>query len=147
MFKNEVLSRDKVKDHWMGFIYLIKLTNPSTKEILYYIGKKNFYTLSKRPLSKKETSLDKRKKTYKRVKTFNYEKYESSSDRVKELKENGWLLEKRILRICTKKGELTYFEVKYLMQYDVLRQDQFINDNILGKFFRKHLIQDEDEEI
>lgn len=147
LFKNEILSKDKIQEDWIGFIYLITLVNPNTGEKVYYIGKKNFYTLSKRPLAKKEISSDKRRKNYKRVKTFNYEKYDSSSDRVKELKEDGWILQKRILRICKSKGALTYYEVMYLMKYDVLQRSEFINDNILGKFYRTHLIQDEDEEI
>lgn len=146
IFKNETITNDKVKDSWYGFIYLIILTNPENGDQKYYIGKKNFYTLAKRKLGKKEMPTDKRLKTYKRVKTFTFEKYESSSSNVLELKNQGWKSEKKILRICKAKGELTYFEVVYQIKFDVLRSDKFLNDNILGSFYRKHLAEKEDLE-
>jgi hypothetical protein len=146
-FKGKEINRNNVEDSWYGFVYLITLTNPETLEKKYYIGKKNFYTMAKRPLGKKEIPTDKRLKTYKRVKTFTFEKYESSSSSVLELKEQGWLSEKSIIRICKTKGELTYFEVVYQIKCDVLRRNDFLNDNILGSFYRKHLIEKEEETI
>ena len=42
------------------------------------------------------------------------------------------------------KKELTYFECKYLFINEVLegRSHQYINDNILGKFYRKDFIHE-----
>ena len=46
--------------------------------------------------------------------------------------------ERKILVICKTKKELTYFECKYLFINEVLEtRDNYINDNILGKFYRK----------
>ncbi len=144
-FKNQVIKNEDVKDSWYGFIYLLVLTDPITNLKAYYVGKKNFYTMAKRKLGKKEIPTDKRLKTYKRVKTFTFEKYDSSSSSVKELIESGWKLEKKIIRICKSKGELTYFEVVYQIKFDVLRRSNFLNDNILGSFYRKHLLEKEEE--
>ena len=43
---------------------------------------------------------------------------------------------------------MTYFEIKYQMIYQVLEKpDEFFNDNILGKFFTKDLVNIEFEDI
>ena len=44
-----------------------------------------------------------------------------------------------VLKLCKNKKELTYWETKMLFQYNVLEDDRYINDNILGKFYRKDL--------
>jgi len=55
--------------------------------------------------------------------------------------------ERTILKICNDKKSLTYFEVKYQMIYQVLEKpDEFFNDNILGKFYTRDLINTEFEE-
>ena len=42
--------------------------------------------------------------------------------------------------MCPDKKTMTYFEAKYQMIYQVLeKQDEFFNDNILGKFYTKDL--------
>ena len=46
-----------------------------------------------------------------------------------------------VLRLCKTKKELTYYECKYLFDYNVLEPNSgFINDNILGKFYSKDLV-------
>ena len=46
--------------------------------------------------------------------------------------------ERRILYYVPNKKLLTYFECKYLFINEVLEQDGvYINDNVLGKFYRK----------
>lgn len=141
-FKNKVLTKDDVKEDWEGFVYVLIFTNIKTKEVKFYIGKKNFYTNSKRPLGKKELSTDKRKKTYKRVKTYNFEKYCGSSEVLTDYIDNiDWTFEKKIIRICKTKGDLTYYEAKYLMMYDALKRNIFLNNNILGTFYRKNLTE------
>ena len=48
--------------------------------------------------------------------------------------------ERTILKCVQTKKQLTYFEIKYQMLYQVLEKpDEFFNDNILGKFFTKDL--------
>ena len=42
------------------------------------------------------------------------------------------------LKLASNKKLLTYYESKYQMIYHVIEKpDEFINDNILGKFFTK----------
>jgi uncharacterized protein (DUF608 family) len=45
-----------------------------------------------------------------------------------------------VLKLCKTSKQLTYWETKYLFQYNVLEDDSYMNDNILGKFYRKDLI-------
>ena len=48
-------------------------------------------------------------------------------------------LKKQVLEIAFNKKHLTYLETKYLFQLGVLEKpDEYYNDNILGKFFRKN---------
>lgn len=52
--------------------------------------------------------------------------------------------EKRILAFVPNKKLLTYFEAKELFKHGVLenRQSNYINDNILGKFYRKDFLKE-----
>lgn len=140
IFKNKEFTKNDVLDNWIGFVYLITLTSQSGEK-KYYIGKKNFFTMAKQNLAKKDISEDKRKKTYRRKKTFTFEKYNGSSKALLELVEQGWEIKKNIIRICKTKGELTYYEVFYQMKYNALLSDKFLNDNILGKFYKKHFFE------
>ena len=45
---------------------------------------------------------------------------------------------RKILKYVRDKKQLTYFECKYLFINEVLERDsEYINDNVLGKFYRK----------
>ena len=48
-------------------------------------------------------------------------------------------LELKILRFCSTPKSLTYYEVEELFHHRVLEDELSLNDNILGKFFRKDL--------
>jgi hypothetical protein len=48
-------------------------------------------------------------------------------------------LELRILRFCSNKKSLTYYELQEQFAHDVLSDELSLNDNLLGKFFRKDL--------
>lgn len=134
-----------------GFIY--KITNGKTDE--YYIGKKQVVSVRKRNFGKKEIAAleDKRMKKYEYVtKESDWKEYRSSNKVVK-----GWFdenetalnegrnddindrLELRILRFCSNKKSLTYYELQEQFAHDVLADESSLNDNLLGKFFRKDL--------
>ena len=50
---------------------------------------------------------------------------------------------RKILKYVRDKKQLTYFECKYLFINEVLeRSNKYINDNILGKFYRKDFFND-----
>ena len=124
----------------VGFIY--KITNGKTGE--YYIGKKNVLSTRKRKFGKKEIALltDKRLKTYEMITSeSDWKSYRSSNKQVQEWfkdKENDQL-ELRILRFCSSTKSLTYYELQEQFSHDVLGDRRALNDNLLGKFFRKDL--------
>jgi hypothetical protein len=134
-----------------GFIY--KITNGKTNE--FYIGKKQVVSVRKRKFGKKETAAltDKRSKKYEMVeKESDWKEYRSSNKIVKSwFEENKKLLkednrddindrlELRILKFCSNKKSLTYYELQEQFAHDVLANELSLNDNLLGKFFRKDL--------
>jgi len=134
-----------------GFIY--KITNGKTDE--YYIGKKQVVSIRKRKFGKREIAAleDKRMKKYEMVhKESDWKQYRSSNSVVKGwFEENERLLkednrdaindrlELRILRFCFNKKSLTYYELQEQFAHYVLSDELSLNDNLLGKFFRKDL--------
>ena len=126
-------------DGTFGFIY--KITNGKTDE--FYIGKKQVVSIRKRRFGKKETAAltDKRMKKYEMIeKESNWLNYRSSNTTVM-----SWFdskndnVELKILRFCTSKKSLTYYELQEQFAHDVLGDELSLNDNLLGKFFRKDL--------
>ena len=124
-----------------GFIYRITHI-PSGKA---YIGKKVLKFTRKAKLGKKDLALYEgvkgRKPTYKQVvKESDWKTYWGSNKVLLELlktesKEN---FKREILACSPSKKLLTYEETKHLFIYQVLEKpDEFFNDNILGKFYRK----------
>ena len=47
--------------------------------------------------------------------------------------------ERKILKLCKTKKELTYWELHYQCKHEVLIVNSY-NDNILGKFFTQDLV-------
>ncbi len=61
--------------------------------------------------------------------------YCSSSKEIKEmLKTNSGSF--FVLELAKTRRELTYLEARYQMEYRVLEKDEYLNKNILGKFYR-----------
>jgi len=120
-------------EDYFGFVYII--TNLETNK--KYIGKKFFHHTKKLPPLKGM----KRKRTV--VKESDWKTYYGSSNILKEeLKQHGKDKFKReIIKLCTNKKELTYWETKLQFAYGVLEKpDEWYNDNILGKFFTRDLV-------
>ena len=120
-------------EDYFGFVYII--TNLETNK--KYIGKKFFHHTKKLPPLKGM----KRKRTV--VKESDWKTYYGSSNILKEeLEQHGKDKFKReIIKLCTNKKELTYWETKLQFAYGVLEKpDEYYNDNILGKFFTRDLV-------
>jgi len=130
-----------------GFIY--EDTHiPSGKK---YIGRKVLYfernvRLGKKALEalKEERKILKlRGKTplkKKVIKESDWKTYFGSQKEIMELVKNGTEedFKREIIEYVATKKLLTYFECKHLFIKEVLEnRDNYINDNILGKFFRK----------
>jgi|688.fasta_scaffold1146592_2 hypothetical protein len=130
-------------NQYYGYVYMT--TNLENGR--QYIGKKIFKNTNNKKLGKKElTSLPTqrgRTPTKKKVITeSNWKTYYGSADEVKEWTKTVPLekLQRIVLRLCLSSKELTYYETKYLFEYDVLSDDKrWVNSNILGKFFPKDL--------
>jgi hypothetical protein len=122
----------------IGFIY--KIVNVVNGK--FYIGRKVLYNNNNKALTKKEIAewnkpgrVPRKKKV---VKESDWLSYHGSNKLInqerKDLGDN--IFSREILKVCYTKKQLTYWEVYYQMQYDVLRVDSY-NDNIQGRFYRK----------
>lgn len=120
----------------VGFIYLITFTDPKTKNELKYIGKKQFFNKRTKKKGKRELAAmtDKRgSKKVVNVKESDWKNYQSSNTilKVQDPKD----LKKEILDFCDSLSCLTYKETKLQFVHEVLENDEWLNGNILRRFF------------
>jgi hypothetical protein len=133
-------SIDKMPKNVIGFIYRIRFVDGTQ-----YIGKKNIYstrTVMARKNGKprdnvidniwKNTGKGYRQKYEVLQIESNWKSYCGSS---KECA-NRVPIEREILDYAYNKYQLTYKETEALFFYQVLEDETYLNDNILGKFFR-----------
>lgn len=80
---------------------------------------------------------DKRAKKYIVEKKLNYQNYYSSNAILKKAYKDGHDIQRRILKICFSKAELTYEETKYQFKLEVLEKEEYLNGNILGRFYKQ----------
>ena len=123
-----------------GFIY-ITTHIPTGKR---YLGKKSLYHSTNQKLGKKELAEQPitrgRAKTTKLVikesdwKTY-YGSEESIKFAIKNKQHNEFIRE--IIHFIPNKKLLTYYETKYQFIYEVLESSDWLNTNILGKFYSK----------
>ena len=132
-----------------GFIY--RVTHIPTKK--KYIGKKVLFFERNVKLGKKETeALREERKAAgiggrvpakkKVVKESDWKTYYGSQAEikalVKESKPEDWTRE--ILEFVPTKKLLTYYEIKHIFIHDALEDRDFLNDNIIGKFYQKDFL-------
>jgi len=133
LYKNkEINSIEDMPTDTFGFVYLVTHT-PSGKK---YLGKKQL--IANRTLP----PLKGQKKKRKIQKESDWKTYYGSQTEVKQLvKESQDMLEfvREIIIFTSTKKQLTYFETKLQFVNEVLENDEYLNSNILGKFFRKDL--------
>jgi len=103
-----------------GFVYYMENSKGDK-----YIGKKSFW--SRRTLP----PLKGKKRKRKVVKESKWLQYKSSNDVLKK----SDIIHKEILEVCYSKLQLTYTEVKYQFIHNVLEDETYLNNNILGKFY------------
>jgi hypothetical protein len=138
-----------------GFIY--EVTHKPTGQ--KYIGKKVLFFERNKRLGKKaleELRLERKAKgiggrvplKQKVVTESDWKEYYGSHPTIKKLVSESKDLrkdfERKILDLVPNKKLLTYYECKHLFINDVLEtySHQYINDNILGKFYRKDFDND-----
>lgn len=127
-------TEEMIPEKAVGFVYL--MTAVVNGKFVKYIGKKNFYADVKTKLGKKELPTDKRLKQYKRVRKLTYKNYYSSNEVLKAHKQSGGEIERIIIEIAYSKIQLTYLECKSLFTEEVLESEEYLNNNILGKFYK-----------
>jgi len=133
LYNNEVIKGiEQMPKNTFGFIY--EATYIPTNE--KYLGKKVlFFNRTLPPL--KGT-----KRKRKVVKESDWLTYYGSHTKIKQLLTEGKQenFSRKILEFAFNKKHLTYLETKYQFSNNVLENTEYINDNILGKFFRKDLV-------
>ena len=136
LHKGEVFNDSKIPEGAIGFIYEMEAIIDG--KAVRYIGKKNFYSTTKKKLGVKALANmeDKRARKYTiQVKT-NYQNYYSSNKVLQDAHKNVVPIKRFMVRICFSKTELTYHETKYQFTREVLEKEEYLNANILGRFFR-----------
>ena len=145
LYKNEIINtiEDIPSPTPFGFIYIVTHT-PSGKK---YLGKKSFYHTLNKKLGKKELLIQPitrgRTKTTKQViKESDWKTYYGSEEYIKQKIKEGKQDEftREIIHLVPSKKLLTYFECKYQFMYSVLENTDWINSNILGKFYKKDFV-------
>jgi hypothetical protein len=136
IYQGKEFDDKQIPDGAVGFVYIMSAIIDG-KSVLY-VGKKNFFANVKKPLGKKALAMstDKRLKKYKRELKPDFMKYYSSNKVLKDAHKAGVIIKREILRICYSQMELTYQETKHQFIYEVLEKQEFLNGNILGRFYK-----------
>ena len=145
----EVNSIDQMPEGTFGFIYEV-IHKPSGRK---YLGKKVLYFERNKRLSQKainELRIERKAKgiggrvplKQKVVSESDWMKYYGSHVEIKQLIKEGKQdeFDREILQYVPSKKLLTYYECKYLFINEVLENENYINDNVLAKFYRKDFI-------
>jgi hypothetical protein len=143
LYNNEVVETiEDIPANTFGFIY-ITTHIPSG---MAYIGKKSLYHNVKRKLTKKElaeqTGRGRKSTTETIQKESDWKIYYGSEDfikqRIKEKKQDEF--KREIIHFVENKKMLTYFECKYQFIHGVIENENYLNSNILGKFYKKDFV-------
>jgi len=118
-YNDKEFTEDDIGDY-LGFVY--RITELSTGR--FYLGKKIFWNrVAKPPLKGKKRRRISRKAS-------DWKDYYGSGPEIKKLVEqNGKAAYKReILRLCSTKSEMGYYESKLIFETDALLRDDSINE-------------------
>jgi hypothetical protein len=135
-YQGKEFNQESIPENAVGFIYI--MTAIIEGKSVAYIGKKNFFANIKRPMGKKALAMstDKRLKKYTRELKPDFMNYYSSNKTLKDAHKAGVMIKREILMICYSAMELTYQEVKHQFKYEVLEKEEYLNANILGRFYK-----------
>jgi hypothetical protein len=141
LYNNKIIKTlEDIPQNTFGFIY-ITTHIPTGKK---YLGKKSLYHTLNKKLGKKELleqpiSRGRTKTTKQIVKESDWKTYYGSEEFIKQKIKEGKQEEftREIIKFVDNKKLLTYFECKYQFIYNVLENREWMNTNILGKFYSK----------
>jgi hypothetical protein len=136
LYKGDVFNDSKIPEGAVGFIYEMEAIIDGKS--VRYIGKKNFYSVTKKKFGVKALANmeDKRAKKYTIQVKPNYQNYYSSNKVLQDAHKNGVPIKRFMVKICFSKTELTYHETKYQFTREVLEKEEYLNANILGRFYK-----------
>lgn len=152
-FKDKVIrSIDDMPSGTVGFVYEIEHL-PTGKK---YIGKKALYSYTNVKIGKRELQQIKEERKAKGIggraplkkqviKEMDWQNYWGSNKTMQELANSNPPEEfrKEILLFCDSKKKMTYYEEKEMYVRGVIEsENEYLNDNIAGRFFRRDLIVD-----
>lgn len=123
----------------VGFVYIITNLVDGRR----YIGKKNFWgtKTSQKTVVVKSTGLKKKKKIRTKIPS-DWKTYYGSNDELKKDVERLGAdnFSREIIRLCSSKGEMSYFEARYQFEHDViLHPSKFYNVWIMVRTHRVHI--------
>ena len=125
LYENKKVEKiEDLPENAFGFIY--RIYNKSNGKS--YIGKKFLHHFIKKKIGGRSKKIQKES---------DWLKYCGSNKNLISDIKNGDEIEKIILYICSHKKQLTYYEMKFLFLESVLEKENYYNDNISGKFYRK----------
>ena len=126
------LDYTQTSDEYQGYVYEItNLTNGKK-----YIGKKNFWrTLKRKPLKGKTN------RRHSRVETDWHGYWGSNKTLQQDVEKLGPdHFQRNILVLCANKNQMSYFEIKYQMEFEVLFRDEYYNEYIGGRITSRGLL-------
>ena len=143
LYKNkEIKLLEDLPIETFGFIYITTHT-PTGKK---YLGKKSLHHTTNVKLGKKElanisTTRGRTKLTKQVIKESDWKTYYGSEEFIKSSIKNKQHDEftREIIHLVPNKKLLTYYETKYQFIHSVLESSDWLNTNILGKFYSKDL--------
>lgn len=120
-----------------GFIYLLEFNNG-----MKYIGKKNFYL--RRTGEKLTTGFERDghiswTRHREKERFYTESRWKDYLGSGKSYKKSD-VVKKYIIWLCQTRKQLCYYEAYELFKANVLANNAYYNDNILGKFYRRDLI-------
>ena len=141
LYNNKIIETlEDIPQNTFGFIY-ITTHIPTGKK---YLGKKSLYHTLNKKLGKKELleqpiTRGRIKSTKQIIKESDWKSYYGSEEFIKQKIKEGKQEEfsREIIKFVDNKKLLTYFECKYQFIYNVLEDREWMNTNILGKFYSK----------
>jgi hypothetical protein len=125
---NDQIVEDNIPEDAIGFVY--EITNLATNR--RYIGKKTLFFSKTRKVKgkKKRTKVDSDWRDYYGSNVeLNEERAKLGNDKFK----------RQILRFCYSKGEMSYYEIKFICGTDALIKESYYNQWISCKIRNNHL--------
>jgi hypothetical protein len=146
IFADKLVTVDDIPENAHGFIYRI-VHIPTGR---FYIGKKSLTSSRTKKIGKRELVRIKEERKANGISGRLPSKrvVKSDSDWMDYFSSNDWIkgevkagkseeFSREILQFCNSKKNLSYWETYWQFHYDVLNNENSLNDNIGGRFYRK----------